>query len=637
MRRLHTAGALLALAAGLSTIGACSSSPDAAEPLATSSAAVSIGGWSGVWWDAGGTTFSDPSLVGPSTIAGTPYLFTTFVVGLGSSVYYNGFGMAGIVPMWFGWKSLGGTVYGNPSAVTGGSGSAAYTAVFVRGLGNSLYFQAATNGGDFGGWQPLGGTLTGDPVAVQAGPWVYVFVPGIGNSVYYRRVFYTQVGNPNAYSPYVDLGDGTAFPLGVAAQANGNVDVVITSTAGNAVHQIEYNYATDSWGGWNNLGGVAATGAAVVSPYSGRVDLVVGGYANFAWHKGGDGKSFGDWQQVPASPIYFAPFATNPPSQLSIAAPTASTLEFVVQGQDLYTYHQEFDGTSWSGWNRFGGCEAPIGKVALLKTGNDSLVAAVRGIDQAVYAGTFSSNPAAGSANAPPACGCGNPGQPCCGVGGGGGCGSFSFCQAEGNWTDTVCVACGYRGEACCPGTGCVNQDVCSGGTCVPPPCGALGEACCTVPGQPVCPQALYADCINHRCVLPPPPPPPTPPPPPPPGTRTCSGRAALPNARYYIEGTRDAALCAMALSTGAYAKAYFANSSSEAQSCALDEFGGTTAVTNPSPQAAYVWDYGPFSEPTTCQLDYVVVLNAADADSCEKADFQGINYQPDPTGASCP
>jgi len=59
--------------------------------------------------------------------------------------------------------------------------------------------------------------------------------------------------------------------------------------------------------------------------------------------------------------------------------------------------------------------------------------------------------------------------------------------------------ACGFVGEACCPGTPCPGGGVCSSGTCEA--CGGAGELCC--PGA-VCEGA--PECIDGRCGTPAPP-----------------------------------------------------------------------------------------------------------------------------------
>jgi hypothetical protein len=89
---------------------------------------------------------------------------------------------------WTPWRSLGGTMMGDPVVARNEDGR---LEVFHRGTDNKLYHRWQTNPADPGSWSPqwdsLGGTLAGQPAAVvNAAEGVSVFHRGTDSGLYHR-------------------------------------------------------------------------------------------------------------------------------------------------------------------------------------------------------------------------------------------------------------------------------------------------------------------------------------------------------------------------------------------------------------------------------------------------------------------
>jgi hypothetical protein len=179
-----------------------------------------------------------------------------------------------------------------------------------------------------------------------------------------------------------------------------------------------------------------------------------------------------------------------------------------------------------------------------------------------------------------PANGCGTQGLLCCGPAVGYQCQSGLSCQSN------VCEK-----AAACVGTGasCTSASCCSPDSCVSGKCQAPSTQ------------------------------------------KTCSGQTATSSATNFVVGAKgSASLCAIG------AEAFFANSLSEAETCAQRVFGsaGVTLVPNATPSSYDYQDWGPFNDSSVCTIVSVNAFSQSDADTCVQVDYQNTYLYP---GSECP
>jgi hypothetical protein len=292
-------------------------------------------------------------------------------------------GVARAVPSQVGaaaaYQRIGGLVTALPtSSVDPADTSGVYT--FVRGGDNALYM-THLSGGVSSAYVREGGLLTSAPFAVtdtagvvNGAAAVYVFLRGGDGALYVGRI------ENGAWQGFTGLG-GLLTSLPTAAVTNSGVWVAVRGGDGGIY--VNHLDTTGTWSGWSNFGGgvlappwAASDGNLYVRGLDNQLyahSLSGGGWGGpfffttsgpvatpdatgtSVFFREGDG-SLGQQHFVglgtdrPEDPI--GGFLTAGPS--AISAP-GGLMSVYVRGGDGGLYRRHFNGSSWGGWESFGG------------------------------------------------------------------------------------------------------------------------------------------------------------------------------------------------------------------------------------------------------------------------------------------
>jgi hypothetical protein len=123
--------------------------------------------------------------------------------------------------VWYPWQSTGGTVVGEPTVVSPGTGR---LDIFGRGAGNDVRWISYGPGG-WSSWTSLGGYITADPSAVVTGGGQEdVFVRGSDNAAWYTS------GNGSSWTSFRYLGGIAASAVLGVAPGSASLDAFVAGT-----------------------------------------------------------------------------------------------------------------------------------------------------------------------------------------------------------------------------------------------------------------------------------------------------------------------------------------------------------------------------------------------------------------------
>ena len=294
--------ALVALLAGLLTVGA----------LAGSSVAAHAASWSSGLEDLHG------QITGKGAVASWgPGRLDVFVPGTDGQVWHKWYD-----GQWHGFEPLGGRAVSGVAVTTWGPGR---LDVFAQDIDNSfptpgrLKHRWYVNGQWSTGWEDLGGCVS-TPGAASWGPnRIDVLVQGSDHKLYFKWY-------DGHWNKFVKLGDLTfSSPPSVVAWGKRRLDVFVRGDgpSGNLLHK----WYDGTWSrGFENLGGRLIGGPGASSWGAGRLDVFVKGvdgklyhrwYAEGAWYGFESlGAGFGDPMSASWAPLRVDVFGKGPGSSL---------------------------------------------------------------------------------------------------------------------------------------------------------------------------------------------------------------------------------------------------------------------------------------------------------------------------------
>ena len=247
--------------------------------------------------------------------------------GLDNALWYDTFDGGS----WTGWRSLGGRISAEPSAVTYGDGR---IDVFARGKDYSLY--RLSFDGSWGGWERLGAVLASGPAAVtSSAERVDVFAVGLDGTLWQK----TSIAG--VWSRWRSLGGGFKSNPGAASSAPGQISVF-----GRGLDDAIWTRSFDGagWSAWRSLGGGFTSAPGVSSWGSGRMDVFGAGLDHALWHRSFTGSGWTAWESLGGV------ISSDP----SAASTGVGSIDVFARGLDAAMYHTAFNG-SWTGWARLGG------------------------------------------------------------------------------------------------------------------------------------------------------------------------------------------------------------------------------------------------------------------------------------------
>jgi hypothetical protein len=194
----------------------------------------------------------------------------------------------------------------------------------------------------------IGGQTTTAP-GPNAVSWgnnrIDVICRGGGDSIYHK---YWDGGSwqPNGY--FENLGGIATSGAGIASWGVNRLDAFTTATDGTLQHKYFDGSKWNPSGDWENLGGGLNSTPTAVSWGVNRIDVVVRGGGNNIYHKYWDGTG---WQPNG----YFENIGGTSLGAPGISSWASGRLDVFVQGSDNALWHNYVTGGSWAGWQSLGG------------------------------------------------------------------------------------------------------------------------------------------------------------------------------------------------------------------------------------------------------------------------------------------
>ncbi|POR37065.1 Carbohydrate-binding protein [Tolypocladium paradoxum] len=311
----------------------------------------------------------------PAVTSWAPGRTDVFVRGTNNAVYHkwqNGGGTAW-GPSETGYENLGGTIYGNVTAVSWGNNR---IDLFALGTDNACWHKW-WDGAAWRGWESLGGAIIGDICAVS---WVAnrldLFVRGMNNGVFHKA------WNGSAWLPSVsgwtNLGGVILGSPKAVCWGPNRIDVLVRGT-NNGVYQKTWNGTTwqPSVLGWQSLGGTVMDDITPVSTAPNRLDLFVQGTNNSVYQKSWNGSAW-----VPSATGWTS-LGGVVMSRPSAVAWGGNKISLAVQGTDNAVYTKEWNGSTWVDWHSIGGVitDSPV----VDPRGGDRMAIYVRGTNASMY------------------------------------------------------------------------------------------------------------------------------------------------------------------------------------------------------------------------------------------------------------
>src|SRR5207253_2115012 len=132
-------------------------------------------------------------------------------------------------------------------------------------------------------------------------------------------------------------------------------------------------FVGEYYGGWQSLGGILTSRAAVASWGASRADVVVRGTDNGLWWTSWQGASWSSWTALGG-------ILTSSPAVVSA---NPNQLDVFVRGTDNALWQRTWDTTGWKSWERLGGVLTTAAAASSCASGH--LDVFVLGTDYALY------------------------------------------------------------------------------------------------------------------------------------------------------------------------------------------------------------------------------------------------------------
>jgi len=231
----------------------------------------------------------------------------------------------------------------------------------VRGYDDALWHHDGTS------WRNAGGRLLSGPaIASSAAGQLDVFAVGLDDSVEpnYLVVWHNQFwyeawsgwealdnpdeGNPPPGWPTVERDVPTPeFPAPVVVASGSNQLDLFWLWPDNTLRWRHFDGAT--WGSWQNLGGMLASGPGAVA-HDGQIDVFARGVDDALWtrtYNGSWGENSHAWQRVDRAGM---PGGVTIASAPAVVSPAAGRILVTVLGSDDRLWQLAYDGSSWGDW-----------------------------------------------------------------------------------------------------------------------------------------------------------------------------------------------------------------------------------------------------------------------------------------------
>lgn len=241
---------------------------------------------------------------------------------------------------WHDFYSLGGVFTSGPSIA---SRAANNLDVVGRGQDNGLWFNH-WDGAAWSGWVSVpntAGHIASDPdcvgVASNSLQCVAKWDTGdIQQISYYNSTWSNaaNLGKPNSSTP-------TSGPT-ITSWASNRLDVVVRGADNAAWHRAKN---TDTWSGWGSIGGVFTSALDCTSWAANRLDCFGRGQDNLLWQKSWNG-SWIDWQIVSTGGT-----VTSGPG---VSHRASGKLDLFATGNDGALWFRNFTSPTWYGWDNLG-------------------------------------------------------------------------------------------------------------------------------------------------------------------------------------------------------------------------------------------------------------------------------------------
>jgi len=224
-------------------------------------------------WASLGGSFRD----GPAVLRNDEGLLHVFSRGYDNQAYfkYQLRANAG-ADEWSVWESLGGECYSRPAALVNSEG---LLHVFTRAKDNTLLHrtQYSNESGIFWGtWENLGGALSGAPTAIiDSEGLIHIFARATDRSLFHLTQIpkaefmgwakWKTMGGTLASNPRVPILNNDANLLEIVVRGSDKAFWVKA--------QVSNNVDTVAWSKWGSLGGLFASGPAILVNVDGLIDL----------------------------------------------------------------------------------------------------------------------------------------------------------------------------------------------------------------------------------------------------------------------------------------------------------------------------------------------------------------------------
>jgi GH25 family lysozyme M1 (1,4-beta-N-acetylmuramidase) len=216
-------------------------------------------------------------------------------------------------------------------------------------------------------------TFAPGPNAVSWGAnRIDVVCRGGGNNIYHKY-WDGSAWQPNGY--FDNLGGVAISGAGICSWGSGRLDVFTTGTDSTLQHR----YYDGSWnplGNWEDMGGALTSTPSAVSWGANRIDVVVRGGGNNIYHKYFDGSA---WQPNG----YFENLGGTAKGPPGICSWGAGRLDVFIRGNDDALWHAYYTGGNWSSWQSLGG--TLTSGPAAVAWGSGRIDVVVRGGNNHVY------------------------------------------------------------------------------------------------------------------------------------------------------------------------------------------------------------------------------------------------------------
>ena len=172
------------------------------------------------------------------------------------------------------------------------------------------------------------------------------------------------------FAPRESLSGVLASGPAVASWASNRIDSFVAGTD-DGVWQDSWNGT--QWQGWHSLGGILTADPSAVSWAANRIDILVRGTDFGLWHRQWDGTAWSNWELLGG-------YLTSGPG---VASQGANRLDIVVRGTDNALYRKWYDSAGWHDWERIGGLLTSDPRTVSWGAGRLDVV--VRGSDSALW------------------------------------------------------------------------------------------------------------------------------------------------------------------------------------------------------------------------------------------------------------